>query len=299
MAALAGALFLLAWLLDALWPLHAQTQDAAVFSVIWAGIQIVWHALETAGSAIALSLEGVVAYLVTALGWLVKVVGNFLVSTGAIFAKVWEGLKVVWTNVLKPALVWIDKQLTRLHDWLKQTFKPVFDFLARVRDELQAIYKRFVRPIIDTIEFIRAINRVLLTFHIHFLEALDRVLQQVEQRIEEPILWINAKLNEIWNVLELVVDAGGLFQRVTLIKSLARYAPAWMNGFWNAQIPRGLQSGDEYSRGRIYPLDAPWANGKELGQFYRGESNRMEGKIAELLPLWRLAAGVDPPTGEY
>jgi len=298
------ALSLLVWAaLAGLYALDAHAPrgvvHADVFSAIWAGISFIANLLGTVGGAIATSLEAVVAYLVTAVSWLASRVASLLFNTGGMFAKAWDGLKIVWRDVLKPALTWVDHELGRLHDWLVDTFKPVFQFLKRVQDELNAIYKRFVRPILDTIDFIRAINRVLLTFHIHLLEALDKVLQQIEQRIEEPFLWINQQLTRIWNLFDLIITFDGLYQRLTLLKSLRRYEPHWFALWWNDQVDPAKKSGSDYDRTRIFPLDAPWANGKELAQFYRGEGSRMDADVAELVPLWRLAAGIDPPTGDY
>jgi hypothetical protein len=108
------------------------------------------------------------------------------------FAKVWDGMKVVWTDVLKPALVWVDDQLKRVYAWLKDTFQPVFDFLAEVRKRLNDFYATFVRPVVDTIEWIRQINRVLLAFHIGFLQdarsdvAADRAARRGTVPLDQP-----------------------------------------------------------------------------------------------------------------
>jgi len=207
---------------------HAHLVTASVFQAIWAGIQALAGILSTAAAA-------TVTYLAQALAFLATKVGVFLRSTGAMFAKVWDASKIVWNDVLKPALVWIDDHLKRLHDWLVKTFRPVFDFLKDVRERLLKFYKDFVRPVLDTIDFIRAINRVLLTFHITLLQSLDKVLQQIEQRIEEPILWLNRQLTRVFNLLDLIITFDGFYQRLTLIKSMSRYAPAWMRIAANAR----------------------------------------------------------------
>jgi hypothetical protein len=185
-------------------------------------------ALEIFSSWVAAAAEVTAAYVWIALQWLAATTASFLVSTGAMFARIWDGVKIVWSDVLKPALVWIDDNLKRLQAWLKDTFQPVFDFLKEVRCRLETFYKTFVRPVTDTIEFIRQVNRVLLTFHIDVLQKLDRVLQQVEQRIDEPFLWVNQKLNEITNFINSIVTLDGLFERLRLVKSMSRYAPAWL-----------------------------------------------------------------------
>jgi len=270
----------------------APTAHADLFSAIWAGLQAIAGFLGTAAAATA-------TYLAEAVSWLATRVAGILRATGAMFARTWDGLKIVWADVLKPALKWIDTRIKQLHDWLVRTFKPVFQFLERVNKELQKIHDRFVKPIIDTINFVRVVNRVLLTFHIHLLEKLDRVLSQIEQRIEEPFLWIRQQLTRVWNTLDLIITFDGLYQRVTLIKSLARYAPDWMNGFWNSQVDRTRKAGSEYDRGRDYPLDEPFANGKELAAFYEGRPNRMQAQVEGLVTLWRDAQLIDSPPPNY
>lgn len=197
-----------------------------VFSIIVTGIEIL-------AGWVAAAAEVTAAYVWVALQWLGSVTSTFLKSTGAMFAKVWDAAKIVWTDALRPALVWIDDHLKRLYAWLQDTFRPVFDFLREVRCRLMDFYSTFVRPVVDTIEWIRQINRVLLAFHIDVLQSLDKYLQQLEQRIEEPFLWINEQINKIWNALELVVTFDGFFQRLTLIGSMVRYAPDWMKASTN------------------------------------------------------------------
>ena len=296
-AYLAAILFTAAALLDRdgcwlqLTP-HAPVVSAHVFLAIWTGIKLLADILGTAAAA-------TVTYLAQALAYLATRVGVFLRSTGAMFAKVWDASKIVWKDVLKPALVWIDDHLKRLHDWLQRTFKPVFKFLRDVRERLLKFYTHFVRPVLDTIDFIRAVNRVLLTFHITLLKQLDQVLAELERRIEEPFLWIYQQFTRVWNLFDRIVQADGLFQRIALIKSMQRYAPDWINHFWRRQFDPTKQPGSEYDRTRVYPIDAPFANGKELGQFFLGQDSRMTAYVGELVPLWREAASIDPPRADY
>ncbi len=284
-----GAFLAAAWL-DRGRAVHVQ--QASIFAAIWIGIQAIGEALGIIGGAIATALEAVVAYLVAAVAWLATTVASILVSTGAIFAKVWDGLKIVWSDVLKPALVWIDKTFTRVQTWLKTTFGPVFEWLERVRDELNKIYTKFVKPVVDTIEFIRQFNRVLMTFHITFLQKLDTTLEQIEQRIEEPILWLNRKLSEVQNAVNFIVTADGLFQRLTLLRSMRNYAPSWVNGFWRTQIDTdALAKAAATPRGDYAPVD-PASYGTLLSQLYEGSDTSASDEMTELVTAWNSAAGV-------
>jgi hypothetical protein len=104
----------------------------------------------------------------------------------------------------------------------------VFDFLREVRCRLNDFYTTFVRPVVDTIEFMRQINRVLLAFHIDASAGarLDAAADRAAHRRADPL--DQPAANKIWNALELVVTLDGFFQRLTLIRSMSRYAPQWM-----------------------------------------------------------------------
>lgn len=291
--ALLCAVALAAWL-DRGRVVHVQ--EAAIFSAIWAGIEFIGHILGIVGAAVASSLVAVVSYLSTAVAWLAHRIADVVFSTGAVFAKVWEGLKIVWSDVLKPALVWIDKSITRLATWLKDTLKPVFKWLDTVRKHLDDIYKRFVRPIIDTIDFVRNVNRVLLTFHITLLQKLDSVLAQIEQRIEEPILWLYARLSEVQNAVNYVVTADGFFQRYALLRSMDKYAPAWMKSFWDKQVI-GLSGQARIDAAAREVRERPAAEyGTHLSKIYSGHEGELSGYVGELVPLWKDAAGLATPS---
>lgn len=277
LAGLVCAVFLLAAWLDR--DRHVVADQASIFAAIWAGISFLADILGTVGGAIATSLEAVVAYLVTAVGWLASQVASILLSTGAIFAKVWDAMKIVWSDVLKPALVWLDKALTRLQTWLKDTFGPVFKWLRRVRDELNAIYTRFVKPVVDTIEFIRQINRVLLTFHITVLQQLDSYLAELERRIREPILWLYARLTDVENAVNFIVTADGFFQRLTLLRSLDRHAPPWIHMFWAKQVAPGVTP-PPFDGALGSPIVVSVTElGDELAKTYLGEPNSLQDEI--------------------
>jgi hypothetical protein len=220
-----AAIAAVVWLDSACSPVALQRAPELVTAAFFGAVVTV---LEIFATWVATAAEVTAAYTWIALQWLAATTAAFLVSTGAMLARVWDALKIVYSDVLKPALQWLDTTLKRYYDWLQKTFRPVFDFLRDVRDRIRQFYNTFVRPVTDTIEFFRQVNRVLLTFHIDVLQKLDRVLQQVEQRIDEPFIWINQKLNEITNWVNRIVTADGLFQRVMLVKSMSHYAPAWL-----------------------------------------------------------------------
>jgi len=183
-------------------------------------------------------------------------------------------------------------QLQRLQQFLKDKFGPVLQFIRRIKDEINAFYNKYIRPIIDTIEFIRRLNSLLQVFHIDLLKKLDSVLQKVEQRIEEPFLWVQQKISWLENWIDRIVTVDGLFKKAALLSSMVKYSPSWVSGFWNSQI----NSADVARRTGSIPTsiiaDPPEAPGEELGKLYRGEPSRMDDDIDELVQLWRDASGL-------
>jgi len=239
-AQLLVGVLVVAWLLDlvdAARPgARGPVTTAAVMGFILTALEYVWSWLGTVAEITA-------TYLATVVSWIAKRLADLFLSTGAVFARVWDGIKIVWSDVLKPALQWIDTWVKRIHRWLVDTFRPVFDFLRELRERIQKLYDTFVRPITDTIDFIRAVNGVLLQFHITFLDGLSRILTEVERRIDESFVFVLRQLTAVQNVLDYIVGGAGFFQRYVLVASLRKHAPLWMSFFWADQVgPRRVPS---------------------------------------------------------
>lgn len=213
-------------------------------------------------------------------------------SLGRALAGALQTFAVYVRDHAKTFLKWAGDKLRKIEQYLKTKFGPILHYLKVLKDHIHEIYNRFVKPVIDTIEFIRALNRTLNVFHIHVLDKLDRILQGIERRIEEPFDWADRILTEIQNAIDRIITLDGLIQRFTLLTSMQRYAPAWVNGFWNGQIDANkLRRSNEIPLG-VYPLDPPDAAGRDLGQFYRGDASEMKNDVGDLVQLWREATGI-------
>jgi len=148
--------------------------------------------------------------------------------TARAIARVLRTVASLAANGIKRFAVWAYNEVVKLHDFLKEKFGPVLQWLKELKQHIRDIYDRFVRPIVDTIQFIRQLNALLALFHIDLLKKLDATLAKIEQRIEDPFVKLQQWINRVDNAISLIIDEGGIFQRVTLIKSMSRYAPAWL-----------------------------------------------------------------------
>lgn len=97
----------------------------------------------------------------------------------------------------------------RVWDRLKDWVLPIVKFLKRVRELLDFIFEKFVRPILMLIQHIRQFLLLLRLLHIKWAEDLDRVLRQVQAEIAKPFEIVRKQLNGVLDVLELVLHPGG------------------------------------------------------------------------------------------
>jgi hypothetical protein len=186
----------------------------------------------------------------------------------------------------KPFLKYVGDRLDKIGKYLREKFATVLRFIKLLKDHINEFYQKYIRPIIDTIEFIRHVNRVLQVFHINLLAKLDRVLQQVEQRIEAPFDWTNRILTEVQNAIDRIVTLDGLLQRLTLLRSLDQYAPEWMRSFWEKQAVGMSPIVARELSGIGYPITEPATYADALAAYYRGRDTEIAGLADELAALW-------------
>jgi hypothetical protein len=119
------------------------------------------------------------------------------------------------------------------------------------------------------------------------------VLQSIEQRIEDPFLWVRAKITWVENQFDRILTADGFFQRLTLLRTMDKHAPEWLQMFWAKQLV-GISPGAAAALAGVkYPRKLATEYGRELGAFYRGVDSPIQGYAHELAAIWRFAARVD------
>lgn len=289
--ALAGvvwAVFLLAAWLDRDGCVVAN--QASVFAALWSAITWLGDILGIAGGAIASSLEAVVSYLVTAVGWLASRVSNILLSTGGMFSRVWEWSKQIYDDVIKPGLVWLHDVYTRVSAWLATYFRPVFQFLSHVRAILMDLYGRFIRPILTALDLAHAVLRTLADFGVNWAKTLDAYVQRTEAIITENFLKVLGWINEVRDVVNAIVTPDRLFQQLPFVRTLERDAGHWIRIFWNNQIAAPDQAALDAAKARTVDQTAHDVYSKQLGAFYRDGSGDYAAEIAALVPVWQDAA---------
>lgn len=189
--------------------------------------------LVTLGGWILHGLSAAARVSVAALAWSVKALWLFATKThngllslgrGVLtgLQKAWRFFELTYERVLKPAWgkfwSWFDK----FRRWLDATVGPVLEFLRDVRDGILDFWKTYVRPWLDVIDVTRRLLRVLGSLGLQWARELDRKLAELESKIERPLRLVIAELNQIIGVVNRVITANGLIQKVSNIRSLSR-----------------------------------------------------------------------------
>lgn len=215
----------------------AADGPAVAFIGIWTGIVTVASTLWKIGST---AVTVAVKYAIVGLRWAVNNLTRLIVS-GLKKSAVFLARNVqTLGRFLRNGFVALVRNVQRAALWLKGTlthiFRPVLQFLDRVKGYIRRIYDRFIKPVLDVIEIMRRVFRLLGYLGIDWARALDRKLGQLENLITLPFEWVVGKINELIGVINRIVTADGLLQRLVLINSLLRDYPMTTNMWWNGQI---------------------------------------------------------------
>lgn len=197
-------------------------RHADVFSWLIGAIGFLADAAEFVISGVEMTLTAAVGWLVSSVGWIVGKLGDVVVSTGSIFSKTWDGLSGLWSNVVRPAIGWLSDIVSRFARWLQSFIQPLLDWARAVRDELLAIYRRFVAPILNALNIAKNILDLLAQIHIPFAAALDQYVAELEHWITEGYLKILGEVNKVLDTLNGLFTFDGLLQRFVLIRSVQR-----------------------------------------------------------------------------
>jgi hypothetical protein len=169
----------------------------------------------------------------TLLSWSVKVlwafataINNAAVAIGRAFVefgrKAWDFIQVTYERVLRPAWQKFWEFFDKTRRWLESVFRPVLEFLDRIRSYVLRFYETYVRPILDVIGIARRVLGILASLGLDWAQKLDEKLRWLEEKIEAPFRIAIAKINEAIGIINRVVTADGLFQRLAYVRTLER-----------------------------------------------------------------------------
>lgn len=149
------------------------------------------------------------------------------------FARLWDWLKKHVARIARELYDIFKASVVRVSRILDKIIGPIIDFLDKVRTRLLEIYRDYIKPILEIIEFIRIPLRILSAFNVEWAKRLDATLANLEDWITDNFNYVLGKVNQAINVLNEIVDVTGLLKRFTLVRSIMRDLNLVMALWWN------------------------------------------------------------------
>jgi len=262
-----------------------------IIEAIGSFLSMVWSAIS---AAVLAALELAVAWLTTAVVTLGSWVVHGLWTVGRLAG---EGLIHVATfvrDVAKPLLAKAWAVFLRVQDWVKRVFAPVVSLLHTIRDDILGFYKRFVRPVLDLIDVARQFLGVLQAAGVTWAQKLDAELSALEQKIYLPFKWALERLSQCENWINRIVTADGVFQRVTLLHSLAVHARASLTTLIGPEATTQTRAQLDEKARQAYAARDPATDRDALVDYLTTGGGVRAGIINELAVTWLAAAGLGP-----
>jgi len=208
---------------------------------------VVWHAMQIVGIAIV----------------------RFAIGIGQILSKVYSLFASFWSNVLRPFISFVWRNIDRLQTWLKNTFGPALKFLEMLRRRVLDIYEKYFRPVLDTIDIARRSLQLLATFRVEWARELDRKLAELQDAILWPIREAMLRLNQAMDWINRIITLDGLFQRLTLLRSVWRDIRI-IDDMWRNVFSKPLTPLERQAPGERLVRSEPVQISRELGSYLTG-----------------------------
>jgi len=185
-------------------------------------VEALWKGVEVAGKVALAILQYSVQLLWRGVVLLAKAARDLGQFAWKGLRQAWGLLRATYDHVLKPAWKFVWKWVDKTERWLQRTFGPLVKFLRRVRKWVLDFYQDYIRPILDIIDIGRRTLRILASFGLEWARRLDRTLGEIQDAIDRPFRALLAKINEVINLVNRVVTADGLFQKLAHVRSIER-----------------------------------------------------------------------------
>jgi hypothetical protein len=184
---------------------------AIIGAVIGIITTVAQYVIDLGGLAFS-SIESAVRFAVRGVGWLTGVLrsgfGDLVDGLGNVFGSIGDWLK----NLYQDYQDFKDK----LSDW----FGPVIDFLKKVRQWYDLVWKKVVQPVLNILQRFRKVLAIFKFFHLKWAQQLDSDIAMIEGKIAQNFLRVRNYLNLATSWLQFVVDPLGALRRFPLLAGI-------------------------------------------------------------------------------
>ncbi len=182
------------------------------------------------------TIGGIVGATIPIIGPIVDAIlgsGNalkqFAHDVGLAVKLIWQALSQSLMAVIllvRDGVLGLLRRLKDLIDDIRRKLGPilgaVIEHAKAIRDLIDNIFKRFIAPILQTIQHIRQVLTIFKVFHLKFAQVLDAKLAQVESDIATRFLKVKQTINQMLDWMELIADPSGILKTSAIWNGLAQ-----------------------------------------------------------------------------
>lgn len=199
----------------------------AIVSIITTVVQFVAEV----GQLVFHSIEEVARFAARGVGWLTGVLrkgfGELIDGLGSAFQSIGRWLGNLYCDY--------EAFKSKLLDW----FGPVVDFLKKVKEWYDRIWKQWVQPVLNIMQRIRKILAIFKLFHLKWAEKLDSDIALIEGKIASNFLVFRNYLNLAISWSQFVVDPLGALRRFPLFAGILNNLNLFWAGIFGAPFNYG------------------------------------------------------------
>lgn len=174
-------------------------------------------------SSIVVVIKAVVPIIVRVFDFMGKVVVRVGRAFGDFARTIANGAQMLWSNVLKPAIGAIQKFFQRIAQFIDKVTAPIKAILEKINRALDWVWTKIIAPILDVIEKVRLVFRLLAELGLEWAAAIDRILQQIETRIFDAFREIRSFVNTISSFIDLLFDPRGWIKSAPWLYTLFKW----------------------------------------------------------------------------
>lgn len=213
----------LLWLLALLLDLWLGTVEHAYYG-FWGAIILAIASLFVSVARIVMDVIRVLAPIFqavwTGINFVIRTIGE---NAGRFFKWIVGALRDVYDGVIRPVIDAVVNGFKKVQQFLDRVFKPIREAFEWVNDALDWVWTKIIAPILDVIEKVRAVLRILAALGVPFAALLEKFLQVLETKIFETFREVRDFVNTIFNWFDILLDPRGWIRSTPFLMTIWQF----------------------------------------------------------------------------
>lgn len=144
-------------------------------------------------------------------------------NAGRFFRAIARGARSLYDHVVAPVVDAVRLGFERFRGFLDRVFGPVFRVLDWVSDFLDKIWSTVIAPILEVIDRLRLIFRLLDELGVGFAGAVERFLSQLQTTIFNAFREVRTFVNTVTSWFDLLLDPRGWIRSTPFLMTIWKY----------------------------------------------------------------------------